>query len=155
MKLKGIITIALIVSILLTLFVFNCTRVSTDKSQTTSILTSTSLPKTTITTTALPPTNATSTIVTSTPSTSAITTGSVIIIGAGYANQITAVHANEKISWVNKDQKTHSVTANDGMFFIDAILKPGDTYEFSYGEPGVYIYHCTLHPNEQARLIIE
>jgi plastocyanin len=82
------------------------------------------------------------------------TYSTTIIISRSYANQFTLVHAGEKFTWINQDNQTHTVTANDGMFVVYATLQPGDAYEFLYSEPGTYRYQCTLHPGESAFLII-
>lgn len=55
--------------------------------------------------------------------------------------------------WTNNDQTAHTVTPDvpytdsySGEFGSPGVIKPGDTYEFLFTEPGEISYHCQPHP---------
>ncbi len=49
------------------------------------------------------------------------------------------------VKWTNKDAVDHQVTA-DGGAFLSPILKPVDTWTYTFNENGTFSYHCSLHP---------
>lgn len=67
-----------------------------------------------------------------------------------YIPDMVAAEAGQTIIWRNGDVAFHSVTSGaygepDGLF-DSGHLDPGDTFSHTFGEPGTYRYHCTLHP---------
>lgn len=61
------------------------------------------------------------------------------------------------VTWTNDgtvghDVKTHSDSPRQGP--SSAMLEPGDKYEFTFDEPGLYLYYCSPHPT-QMRGVIE
>ena len=72
---------------------------------------------------------------------------------------------SNKVVWTNTDVTGHTVTTDDG--YVDlisgdfnsieqlgAILMPGETFEFTFTEVGLYPYHCEPHPWMQASVEI-
>jgi plastocyanin len=53
------------------------------------------------------------------------------------------------VTWVNDDAAPHTVTSDDGAF-DSGRLEPGDSFEFTFDEPGSFPYHCDIHPNMTA-----
>ena len=56
----------------------------------------------------------------------------------------------ETVSWKNKDSAFHSVTSGyyenpDGLF-DSGHIDPDEKFSYTFTEPGVYSYYCTLHP---------
>lgn len=58
------------------------------------------------------------------------------------------------VVWVNNDTAPHAVSANNGTF-NSPLLSTGDTFSFTFDEPGVYDYICPLHPTMTHRIIVE
>jgi plastocyanin len=58
------------------------------------------------------------------------------------------------ITWKNLDDDPHTVTANDGSFNSKGLAQ-GDTWSHQFSKPGVYAYHCTVHPFMQASVIVK
>lgn len=54
------------------------------------------------------------------------------------------VVAGTNVQWTNASVRRHTVTADDGSY-DSGPLSNGDTYEHTYGAPGVYGYYCRLH----------
>ena len=59
--------------------------------------------------------------------------------------KLTQIQAGDTITWTNKDVSVHTVTSNDELF-DSGMLMPGDTFEQTFAEPGLYEYYCMLHP---------
>ena len=58
---------------------------------------------------------------------------------------------NGIVTWVNVDTSfTHAITSGfvesgpDNKF--NAFLKPGSTFEYQFGQTGIYPYYCAIHP---------
>ena len=56
----------------------------------------------------------------------------------------------ETVYWMNQDSAFHSVTSGqqenpDGLF-DSGHINPSEKFSYTYFEPGVYPYYCTLHP---------
>ena len=58
------------------------------------------------------------------------------------------------VIWNNKDTTPHTVTPDDeslkdpysGQFGSPGVVKPGESYEFTFTEPVTFSYHCSPHP---------
>ena len=56
----------------------------------------------------------------------------------------------ETVYWMNQDSAFHSVTSGqqenpDGLF-DSGHIDPSEKFSYTFFEPGVYPYYCTLHP---------
>jgi plastocyanin len=67
-------------------------------------------------------------------------------------SQIT-VKAGTKVTWTNNDSATHTVTSDNGTF-NSGDVNPGGSYSFTFTNPGTYQYHCSIHPNMTASVIV-
>ncbi len=68
------------------------------------------------------------------------------------------IAAGSTVTWTNFDPVIHTITSDDGFFGSGPLWdNPDHTQHFSYtfNEPGVFAYHCTSHPSEQAVIIVE
>jgi plastocyanin len=54
------------------------------------------------------------------------------------------VGVNNTVIWTNNDVAPHTVTAKDGSF-NSGNMNPGDTFEFTFTQPGSYEYGCSYH----------
>ena len=89
--------------------------------------------------------------------------------GRSYEPASLTVSAGDTISFLNDTEESHTVTAyqdgvpDDGDYFssgdlasekaaranlAEALVKPGDTYEVTFEEPGTYDYFCIPHEDE-------
>ena len=57
------------------------------------------------------------------------------------------VQPGTTVTWVNNGQAPHTVTATDPAGAFDSgTLQPGESFSFTFKQPGTYAYHCTIHP---------
>jgi len=61
------------------------------------------------------------------------------------------VSAGDTVRWTNQDSTTHTVK---GSSFESGQLAQGDTYEFTFTEPGVYDYACSIHPSMKGTVTV-
>jgi len=60
------------------------------------------------------------------------------------ANITVVIGVNNTVVWTNHDTTSHTVVALDNSY--SATLTQGQTFTHTYATPGVYKYHCTIHP---------
>ena len=47
----------------------------------------------------------------------------------------------------------HDIQANDGSF-ASPVLRPGETWTYTFAQEGYYAYYCSLHQNMEAAILI-
>lgn len=59
----------------------------------------------------------------------------------------------QSVTWINEDAAEHQVV-NDpfnqtalGAYFKSSSLAKGASYSFTFDSPGIYKYHCLIHPS--------
>src|SRR5439155_3875537 len=68
----------------------------------------------------------------------------VAIPGRFYAPQYVTVLVGQPVAWRNDDATEHTVTSPDAGFDSGRV-GTGATFSFTFDQPGVYAYHCTIH----------
>jgi plastocyanin len=68
------------------------------------------------------------------------TTNTIGISGNSYSRPDHWVGKNFPITWVNRDSRTHSVTADNGSW-TSGPMQPGTSYTRAFSEVGSYSYH--------------
>lgn len=60
------------------------------------------------------------------------------------------------VRWVNEDVALHTVTSEDsGGPLQSEELEKGESYEYTFREPGQYNYYCTVHPFMKSGVTVE
>ena len=59
--------------------------------------------------------------------------------------------AGTKVTWVNKDTVTHTVTSQGISLFDSGNLATGATFSYTFARAGTYPSYCTIHPDEGNR----
>lgn len=74
----------------------------------------------------------------------------------GFAFTPTELHVKPgtKITWTNFDNAGHTITSDTGAF-TSKILSKGQSYEYVFNKLGTYPYHCVLHPEMKAYIIVD
>jgi PGF-CTERM protein len=55
------------------------------------------------------------------------------------------------VTWTNQDNAPHTVTSTDGKFDSGSLGK-GQEFSFNFTQPGVYDYHCKIHPSMRGQI---
>ena len=63
------------------------------------------------------------------------------------------VRAGATVTWVNRDDVPHTVTADDKAF-ASKTLDTDDQYSRTFDAPGTYPYFCAVHPHMTGRVIV-
>ena len=63
------------------------------------------------------------------------------------------VPVGTKVTWVNKEDEEHSVTADNKLF--DGGLTGYGTFSYTFTEPGTYPYHCEPHSTMTATIMVK
>lgn len=82
------------------------------------------------------------------------TNPSVAIQNMSFSVASLTVTTGTNITWTNKDNITHTVTADDASFDSGNIA-PGSSYSRTFSTKGVFPYHCKIHPMMTATVIVK
>ena len=63
------------------------------------------------------------------------------------------VAAGTEVTWTNKQNVEHNVTADNNQYFSET-LGLNQTYSHTYSTPGTYTYHCSIHPFMKATVVV-
>ncbi len=64
------------------------------------------------------------------------------------------VNPGQRVTWVNQDRVTHTVTSNRGYELDSVNIAPGQAYTHVFSHRGVYYYHCRFHPGMVGVVIV-
>jgi plastocyanin len=56
-----------------------------------------------------------------------------------------SVHPGDTVVWTNKDDRDHTVVAQDGSF-ASTVIHHGESFSHKFEKPGTFTYGCKLHP---------
>ena len=66
-----------------------------------------------------------------------------------------AIAAGTTVEWRNRDDDPHTVKSDPARGELKSpALDTDDIYRFTFKEPGMYKYFCTLHPHMQGTIIV-
>ena len=57
------------------------------------------------------------------------------------------IDAGQTVTWTNEDSLGHTVTSDEGDTLASEMLGEGESFSYTFTQPGEYRYHCTPHPN--------
>ena len=79
----------------------------------------------------------------------------VDIVGLAFDPADLTIEVGDTVTWTNDDPgMLHTITAVDGSF-DSGFLNDGDTWSYTFAEPGEFEYFCTPHPWMRAKVIVE
>jgi len=64
------------------------------------------------------------------------------------------VSVGDTVTWRNDENDVPHTSTADGGLWDSATLRAGDTYSFTFTEPGTYTYLCTIHPSMTATITV-
>jgi plastocyanin len=74
----------------------------------------------------------------------AATTKTVNIFGSAFSPKSTTITEGDTVTWVNRDNANHQILADKGQF-VSAILRPKQTFSFTFNAAGTYPYKDELN----------
>jgi plastocyanin len=80
--------------------------------------------------------------------------GVVTIANDAFAPAVVHVRAGEKVTFVNGDDETHTVTS-DTAVFDSGRLDENQRYAYTFTKPGTYAYHCTIHTFMKGTIVVD
>jgi plastocyanin len=70
-----------------------------------------------------------------------------------FSPQTIEVPVGTTVTWTNEDVTQHTVVSEDKLFGSE-ILQKGDTFSYTFDEPGTYDYICSLHPSMKGQVVV-
>ena len=68
------------------------------------------------------------------------------------SNAVT-IKAGTTVKWGNKDNVTHNVISDDGLWSSNSLAK-GDTISYTFTQAGTLSYHCSVHPSMKVTITV-
>lgn len=64
-----------------------------------------------------------------------------------------SVPVGTTVTWTNQDSVDHTVTSQDGLF-DSGIVGEGESFSYTFMEPGNYAYFCSIHPSMRGMVTV-
>lgn len=78
----------------------------------------------------------------------------VNIRGMAFTPRVVTLRPGDSVTWVNGDDRDHTVTAADGAF-NSGNIRPGGSFTFRFPRAGNYPYSCSLHPRMRGTVSVQ
>jgi plastocyanin len=82
-----------------------------------------------------------------------MTAREVAMIDLDFSPRAVSAAAGDTITWVNRGSAIHTATA-EGAAFDSGIVAPGGRFTFSAATPGIFAYHCAIHPSMRGTVTV-
>jgi plastocyanin len=82
-----------------------------------------------------------------------VATNTVSIQDFAFSPAIVTIKAGTTVTWTNRDQDPHTVTAMSGPFH-SSTLDTGQSFQHTFTTPGHFDYLCTIHPFMTATVVV-
>jgi len=91
----------------------------------------------------------------SNPGTPASGLVTVHILNSQFTPNPVTVKVGSQVNWKNDDNIDHTATSDTGMFnnFVDRMSAHGAPVTMN--TTGTFAYHCTIHPNMKATIVVQ
>jgi plastocyanin len=80
-------------------------------------------------------------------------TVAVSIFDFGFDGESVEVPVGTTVTWTNDGQVIHTTTSTDGLW-DSKIMNTGDTFSYTFDEPGTFEYLCSLHPSMVGTIVV-
>lgn len=85
---------------------------------------------------------------------STVTSVTVKIKDGSFQPSTLTVAAGTRVLWHNQDAVLHTVTSDVQGLFDSESISPGGKFALIFNTPGSYSYHCALHQNMRAAIVV-
>lgn len=82
---------------------------------------------------------------------SAAETHQIPIERYAYQPATMTVHVGDVVTWTNRDQASHDVA---GGAFRSPMLAQGQSWSFTFTQPGTFDHICSVHPDMRAQIVV-
>ena len=73
-----------------------------------------------------------------------------------FSPKVLTVAVGTKVTWSNKDDEPHTVVnAGSPPAFKSQALDGGDSFSFTFTQPGTYNYFCSIHPFMTGTIVVK
>jgi plastocyanin len=72
-----------------------------------------------------------------------------------FTPEVLTVPVGTEVVWMNQDNIQHTVTSDDETSFASSLLGSGETFSHRFDEPGIFPYHCSVHPMMTAKVVVQ
>lgn len=86
---------------------------------------------------------------------SALSAVNVSIKNFSFSPSTPTIKMGAKVTWVNNDNVSHTITSDSGNLLNSETLSPGQSFSFTFTSPGPVGYHCKIHPTMKGVIIVE
>jgi plastocyanin len=78
----------------------------------------------------------------------------VNIYGSAFSPKSAEITEGDTVTWKNRDNTNHQVLADKGQF-VSPILRPGQSFSFTFRASGTYTYKDELHTKLTGKLVVK
>jgi plastocyanin len=78
----------------------------------------------------------------------------ISIYGSGFSPKSATITEGDTVTWRNRDNANHQVLADKGQF-VSPIIRPGQSFSFTFRAAGTYTYNDELHPKLTGKLVVK
>ena len=82
-------------------------------------------------------------------------TRTVLIQNFSFKPAHITINRGTRVTWINKDSTAHTVTANKKSSFDSGRLGKGQRYTHTFKSAGKKPYHCNIHPDMRASVVVK
>ena len=79
--------------------------------------------------------------------------GDVSIVNFAFQPALIIVGAGDTVEWTNTADVDHTVDSNTEIF-ESGHIHPGQTYSYTFDHPGIFPYHCDIHPQMHGMVVV-
>ena len=77
----------------------------------------------------------------------------VSIVDFAFQPMAIFVGVGETVEWTNTGNADHTVDS-DTEIFESGTIDPGETYSYTFDDPGIFPYHCDIHPHMRGMVVV-
>ena len=96
---------------------------------------------------------ATAALVLTTASPAVAATRNISIYGSEFRPRTTTISAGDTVVWTNRDNANHQIVSDTGVF-VSPILRPRQTFSFTFNASGTYRYRDSLFPRLRGTITV-
>lgn len=76
------------------------------------------------------------------------------IKGYAYTPEDITVATGDTVTWKNSDTAPHTVTSTSGGTLDSPNMAQGDSWSFTFTQPGTYPFYCAIHPDMKGTVTV-